>query len=456
MFCKKCGSSLSEDAMFCKKCGNKIAAKPAVVEASKSLSAPKPAELGKTCEKCGNTLAAGALFCKRCGNKIGEKAPVVENVAERIFKDEESKPQYGEPVAPVRKKRSLRKTLLIVAGGILAGSTLVFGTLFIGLFIWAINVPDTPTEIGNVQPSPAANAGGNTGGNAVGNTGGNAGDNTGGNTAPEPVKSQTYTSEKTGKTFTIPFEGYAQLSYDGGSPESVAAEYNSHEPNNNFKYTSFFNVNCCDPVEYISFNLTPKSGSWKTGDKLGHSELSSETDYIFIKVPTAYLGTILTGLLSKNKDLSGYFKDSEFKIIEADSSGKIVKFYFYTEYKVSGSSDSPYHTLEGVANVVRDAGAGSSGGSGGNTGGTGGDIGGGTGTTKCFTCDGKGSKDCPACDGGKVQCRSCNGNGTYYAYGEGIMKRCTNCSGNGSVNCTRSNCMGGRIECTDCGGDGIR
>lgn len=412
------------------------------------------------CEKCGNSLPDGVMFCKRCGNKVERKSLMNESnprataapqpVAPPPVAPQYNAPQYGTPMRPAPKKIP-KANIILGTVGLLAGVAM--------FIVYLTNVH----KIGNSEPANSnygqqSNAavdtpGGNTGGNAGGNTGGNAGG--GGTTQPTTVQTQTYTSEKTGTVFTVPSEGYAQVATNGGSPKTVAAEFKSHEPTEYFNYDSAFIVYPDEPsAEYIRFCLTPKTGSWKTGAKLEHSELCVKglkpQQSISIKCTVAYLGHILESLLSY--DLPDYYKDSEFKIIEADSSGKAVKFYFYVEYRVSGSSSSPYYTYEGVANVIRDAGTGSSGG---NTGGGTVTPPSATGETRCGVCLGKGKVSCPNCTNGYLQCPSCHGAQTYYDYAEKRDKVCPRCNGGGTIACTRSGCGGtGYIDCGSCGGDG--
>ena len=481
MFCKKCGSSLSDGALFCKKCGNRIVKKSPAEEIKSEPQYNAVSAL--VCEKCGNGLKEGALFCKKCGSRVAEKLPAAveskpqtppapqytapQYTAPQYTTQQYTAPMYGTPVPAAPKKQSKwqkapRKDAAIV-------SMVLWGGLLVFMVIWFSSLSRSPDEpdvsSGSSYSQSVGNTGGNTGGNTVGNTGGNAGGNTGGNvggntggyTEPEPVKQQTFTSPKTGTTFTIPDEGYAEIVSNGGSKKTVGAEYTTHTPSEYFPTDTYFTVYVDDTaVSDLNFALSSGSGGWKRGKKLGRSELCLETrkpsNYVSIGCTVAYLTTTLDRLVSSS--LPKYYADAEFEVLDADSSGKAVKFWFYLEYKVSGSGK--YYTIEGVGNTVLGAepgGGGSSGGSGGSSGGGGLTP---SGKTKCGVCNGGGLVNCGSCNDGFNMCPNCNGTGTYYNYAQGRIVNCnrTGCSA-GKIQCTK--CRGtGKKECGSCGGDGYR
>ncbi len=67
MFCKRCGTQISDTASFCPGCGSKIERKAAE-------------QSGSVCHACGAALKAGVKFCKNCGVRVAASQTRMENV----------------------------------------------------------------------------------------------------------------------------------------------------------------------------------------------------------------------------------------------------------------------------------------------------------------------------------------------------------------------------------------
>ncbi|NLA77705.1 MAG: zinc-ribbon domain-containing protein, partial [Clostridiales bacterium] len=64
MFCKNCGSNISDNATFCSGCGQKVEAEHPVVQAPP----PEPVQEGpKFCPGCGRKQESSVKFCPECG-----------------------------------------------------------------------------------------------------------------------------------------------------------------------------------------------------------------------------------------------------------------------------------------------------------------------------------------------------------------------------------------------------
>lgn len=428
--CTHCGSSLEGDVRFCIKCGYKIE---------------------KLCQNCGESLEGNLLFCGKCGAKVDKDSPTV-SVPQSTIRWHDDEPRYGTPVPAAPKKQSKWQKAAPWQRAAAIVSMVVFGVWVVYIVSWSSSPSRSPGEPdvslyssysqSSNEPSTSGYDDWNAGGSADNNTGGNNGDTVIGTgvsyTEPEPAQPQTFTSPKTGTTFTIPDEGYAEIVHKG-SRKTVGAIYESHTPGVYTWDTEFGAYLDENSDKDLSFLLT-SDGSWKTGDRLGFSELvvnGSKSVDIHIDVTMAYQGKNMNTLVASV--YPKYFNDAALEIIEADSSGKNVKFWFYAEYKVTGSGE--FYTIEGVGNAVCDAVPG------GNSGGsTGGNTGGGLippGKTKCIVCNGGGLVNCGSCTDGYNICPNCNGNGTYYNYAQGRI-----------VNCNRTGCRNGRIQCSKCSGTG--
>ena len=64
MFCKQCGTQLSENTAFCNKCGaaQDVQAAPQNVQPQQQLQL-------EYCEHCGAEIMEGSVFCKKCGKQ---------------------------------------------------------------------------------------------------------------------------------------------------------------------------------------------------------------------------------------------------------------------------------------------------------------------------------------------------------------------------------------------------
>ena len=421
--CQHCGSSLKEGLRFCEKCGYKIE---------------------RLCPNCGESLGKNLLFCGKCGAKVEKDSVAVQSAPQSAFRwHDEEEQKYGTSVPAVPQKQTKWQK----APTWRKVGTIVSCSLFMGLLVYilcgiVLRRSDEPYAPSGSYPSSSKSSTSSyndwsydwdTSSDTDWNNG-----YTGGNTEPEPVKQQKFTSPKTGTEFTIPERGHAVLARGG----TVNASYQAYEPSQGDPH-GYFNVNNNE----VKFCIISPSGGWKAGLKLGYSDLcvSHSDNYIFLDYPFAYLGYSFNGLFSNV--YPEYFNDGAFEVIEA--SGNNVVFWFYAQYKVSGSGE--YYTIEGVGNVV--LGGSSGGSSGGNTGGSW-DIGTDTsGGMTCGVCIGSGMVNCSGCVDGYNSCPNCNGSGTYYVWGESHSTWCTRCNGGGKIQCSR--CYGsGKVTCMSCGGDG--
>ena len=419
LVCNHCGNVLESGTQFCVKCGYKVE---------------------RLCPNCGESLAGNLLFCGKCGAKVEKDSVAVQSAPQSAFRwHDEEEQKYGAPApaAPQKQTKWQQAPTWRKVG------TIVSCSLFMGLLVYILcgivlrrsDEPYAPSD--NYSSSSKSSTGGYNDWSYDWDTSSDTDWNngyTGGNTEPEPVKQQKFTSPKTGTTFTIPEQGHAVLARGG----TVNASYQTYEPND-----SYFYVNNKEVVIHI---ISP-SGGWKAGLKFGYSDLCfrHSDNYIMLDYPFAYLGKSFNGLFSSV--YPEYFNDAAFEVIEA--SGNNVVFWFYAQYKVSGSGE--FYTIEGVGNVV--LGGSSGGSSGGNTGGSW-DIGTDTsGGMTCGVCIGSGMVNCSGCVDGYNSCPNCNGSGTYYVWGEGHSTWCTRCNGGGKIQCSR--CFGsGKVTCISCGGDG--
>lgn len=86
MFCRSCGSPLSDGAKFCPKCG---------MQASKTAqNAAQQAARPSVCPQCGTPLSATAKFCPKCGADVLNNArQSVQQTAQQAAQQQPAKPR---------------------------------------------------------------------------------------------------------------------------------------------------------------------------------------------------------------------------------------------------------------------------------------------------------------------------------------------------------------------------
>lgn len=241
---------------------------------------------------------------------------------------------------------------------------------------------------------------------------------------PDEPKEEHYTSDKTGTSFVIPPEGYAQIVYDG-KENTVTAEFETNTPTEYFNYDTYLWIYLDGGTgntskTNIGFSLTTSVGGWKAGKTLDLDDLDSKMNYLAVRgiyrVYMSYVGSYSEHIFSNQN--KSYFDDACLTVIDLDSSGDVLKCYFYVQIHDSSSS----HTIEGVANVRRDANAGdSSSDSGSYDGGNAGDN-----TQAVLPSPDVGTRRCAVCQGTGI-CSVCDGSGKVWGWKQKVT--CTNCHG---------------------------
>lgn len=272
-------------------------------------------------------------------------------------------------------------------------------------------------------------------------------------TQPETPK-ETYTSTKTGNTFTIPDKGNANILSNNTKEMTVPAENAKHTITQYIKYDNSFHVYVDGLTSgsdcFIKFDLQSQNG-WGKGTTYSLSDMKNQ--YVNDIMQQGFYTSKGYNYSFSWEQYGNVFKDAQFTIIDFTPSTGEMKWYFYV--KMSGGGTDC--VVEGVAHTVLGEKPSSSSGdsSGGSS--SGGSSGGlaKPGEHKCTICQGKGKVKCTKCDNGFQQCPSCHGAQTYYSYAKKRDVACPRCNGGGSIRCTASGCNGtGYKKCTSCGGDG--
>lgn len=265
---------------------------------------------------------------------------------------------------------------------------------------------------------------------------------------------ETYTSTKTGNTFTVPENGRANVLCNETKEMTVPSEDGKMTLTEYVKNDNVFSV-------YID-GLTTDSDVFIQFFLRSQNDWNTETTYQLVDMKGQDCNYIMQQgfFTSKGYDYSfsweqygNVFDDAQFTIIDFSPLTGEMKWYFYVE--MSGSGDTSI--VEGVAHTVagEEPSAIGNGGSGESAGGDSGSDGlMKPGERKCAVCQGKGKVPCKKCTNGFLQCPSCHGAKTYYSYAEKKDVVCPRCNGGGEIKCTASGCVGGYVKCTHCDGDG--
>ncbi|MGN0683928.1 MAG: hypothetical protein ACI4JY_09650 [Oscillospiraceae bacterium] len=402
------------------------------------------------CSKCGKENGNSA-FCRFCGAKLS-------GGVQPQYHPQPQMPQVQMNAQPAKKptgKKVINRIAMIVS---ITAAAVVIALPIIALS----NSPIYENLVNNsgtasVHTSTAVNSSDYNGDrtNSV-NTGVNVGENTTNSTVtvtqPETPK-ETYTSSKTGSTFTVPDKGNANILCNNTKEMTVPAENAKHTITQSIKYDNTFYV-------YVD-GLTSGSDCFLKFDLQSQNGWGKGTTYSLSDMKEQYVNDIMQQgfYTSKGYNYSfswekygNVFKDAQFKIIDYTKSTGEMKWYFYV--KMSGGGTDCI--VEGVAHTVLGENPSSSSGdsSGGSS--SSGSSGGlaKPGEHKCGVCQGKGKVKCTNCDNGFQQCPTCHGAKTYYSYAQKRDVVCSRCNGGGTIKCTRSDCVGGYKKCTSCGGDG--
>lgn len=199
------------------------------------------------------------MFCTNCGKNLSDNAAFCEYCGAQINRGNGVNPQYqGNPnqipiqVTAAPKKAFPLKYILIPTEILAAAAVLI-----VALLTAFKPSESVPVGSGYVQQN-----GGNVGGNTNGNTGGGIGGNT-----QLPVSAEKYTSPKTGKEFTVPEKGHANVSLNG--IEKTMPAQNTACTVDVLKYDNYFDV-YFDGIAgtassfRISYCLSEES-DWKAG-----------------------------------------------------------------------------------------------------------------------------------------------------------------------------------------------
>ena len=443
MFCKKCGSVISDGALFCKKCGNKIIRKNPTFEGDDAQNG-ESLKRAVLCGKCGAVISDGALFCKKCGNKVGE-SPAAANSSdtETSFIGPQIAAQYGTSVPASPKKP--------VLGYILGAAGIIAAVVICVTVIANSNRPqhNTQTNTGYTEQSSVVSE--VTSDTTSKNTGGGTGGNTGGNTQPSyPTNSPSEpitVGMVTNFTATDIKSSSINLKWD---KDDTAKGYRIYQKNGSSwdiiqtisqNSTTTFAVSGLNEGTDYDFKIVSFNGS-ETGGEVTCC-VNTAVDGTYVDVDCTYcVGGVCshcndTGEASYGPYGCDWCDTKEF-LGKGDGKCYICHGKGCTQSYKSGKSGSATVGNEYTA---------PSGGNGNGNNGNGG-IGGGD----CPKCDGKGLIKCPYCDWGFVNCTKCSGSGTYYDTYSKRVKNCPYCSA-GKVSC--KSCGGrGSTFCLACGGDG--
>ncbi len=455
MFCKKCGSVISDGALFCKKCGNKIIRKNPTFEGDDAQNG-ESLKRAVLCGKCGAVISDGALFCKKCGNKVGESPAAASSAnTETSLIGRHIASQHSTPGLVSRKSR--------IAGYIIGAAGI---TAAVVMCIVVLNRPPrtNSTNSGSNYVSQSSNSAGitpsGTASNSTGettnnNTGGTTSvapsGNTGGNTQPSyPTNSPSEpitVGMVTNFTATDIKSSSINLKWD---KDDTAKGYRIYQKNGSSwdiiqtisqNSTTTFAVSGLNEGTDYDFKIVSFNGS-ETGGEVTCC-VNTAVDGTYVDVDCTYcVGGVCshcngTGEASYGPYGCDWCDTKEF-LGKGDGKCYICHGKGCTQSYKSGKSGSATVGNEYTA---------PSGGNGNGNNGNGG-IGGGD----CPKCDGKGLIKCPYCDWGFVNCTKCSGSGTYYDTYSKRVKNCPYCSA-GKVSC--KSCGGrGSTFCLACGGDG--
>lgn len=445
MYCSKCGKENNNSA-FCRFCGAKL---PGGVQ----TQYPPQAQANKFCTKCGKENNNNASFCKFCGANLS-------GGVQTQYHPQPQMPQVQMNAQPAKKpvnKRLINRIAMIV-------SILGFAVV-IALPIIALNNSTSkkkPVNNGgtaSVHTSTAVNSSDYNNDRtsyAEVNTGGNVGENNTISTAtvtqPETPK-ETYTSTKTGNTFTVPDKGNADILCNNTKAMTGSAENKKHTITASVKYDNSFFVYVDGLTSgsdcFIKFDLQSQNG-WGKGTTYSLSDMKEQ--YVNDIMQQGFYTSKGYNYSFSWEKYGNVFKDAQFTIIDFMPSTGEMKWYFYVKM-LGGDTEC---IVEGVAHTVLGEQPGSSSGDSSGDSPSGGSSGGlaKPGEHKCAVCQGKGKVKCTKCDNGFQQCPSCHGAQTYYSYAQKRDVVCPRCNGGGSIRCTASGCNGGYKKCTSCGGDG--
>lgn len=403
------------------------------------------------CSKCGKENSNSA-FCRFCGANLS-------GGVKTEYHPQPQMPQVQMNAQPAKKpvnKRLINRIAMIV-------SILAFAVVIALPIIALNNSPSYENPVNNsgtasVHISTAVNSSDyNSDRTSSSEVKTNVGENTTNSTVtvtqPETPK-ETYTSTKTGNTFTIPDKGNANILSNNTKEMTVPAENAKHTITQYIKYDNSFHVYVDGLTSgsdcFIKFDLQSQSG-WGKGTTYSLSDMKNQ--YVNDIMQQGFYTSKGYNYSFSWEQYGNVFKDAQFTIIDFTPSTGEMKWYFYV--KMSGGGTDC--VVEGVAYTVLGEKPSSSSGdsSGGSS--SGGSSGGlaKPGEHKCTICQGKGKVKCTKCDNGFQQCPSCHGAQTYYSYAQKRDVACPRCNGGGSIRCTASGCNGtGYKKCTSCGGDG--